>query len=75
MENKWLGEMNHCIFAYCAGNLISLDYQIGHTDIDQCHCWRNLTYQQSTLMHNVGIFLLVIMAGRISHNINGEPGN
>ena len=29
-----------------------------HTDIDQCHCWRNLTYQQSTLMHNVGIFLI-----------------
>ena len=48
---------------------------VAHTDIDQCHCWRNLTYQQSTLMHNVGIFPLVIMAGRISRNINGEPGN
>ena len=21
-----------------------------HTDFDQCHCWRNLTYQQSTLL-------------------------
>ena len=23
---------------------------VNHTDIDQCHCWRNLTYQQSTLL-------------------------
>ena len=74
--NLHAGVPDGSIYHYIALRKSNINWSVLlHTDVDQCHCWRNLTYQQSTLMHNVGIFPIVIMAGRISHNINGEPGN